>query len=111
MLAWQRHLLSQIPDFYWDPLEEQWGRACAQLAEFLENENRMPRYRSTVDSERALAAWVHKQRHLHRRGVLAAHRVTALRAMPFRILVAHHPEAPGAFPSGELKGLPSSTAE
>ena len=85
MLAWQRDLLSQIPDFYWDPLEEQWGRACAELAEFLVNENRMPRYRSSLESERALAAWVHKQRYLHRRGVLASHRVTALQAMPFRV--------------------------
>ena len=86
MPAWQRHLLTQVPGFFWDPLEDQWEITCAELAQFLTNENRMPRYRTTIESERALAAWVHKQRHLYRREVLPAQRVAALQAMPFRVV-------------------------
>ena len=86
MSAWQRDLLAQVPGFSWDPLEDQWRLVCVQLAEFLEVEHRMPRYRSTSDLEHSLAAWVHKQRFLHRRGVLPTRRVVALERLQFRIL-------------------------
>jgi hypothetical protein len=86
MLFWQRELLNQVPGFLWDPLAEQWEQTNRQLETFLVMRRRVPRYRSTDEAERALAAWVHKQRYLHARGELSAHRVAALRELPFRIL-------------------------
>jgi len=86
MPAWQRQLLGQVLGFSFDPLEAQWEATCAELAAFLAAKGRVPRYRTSDESERALAAWVHKQRHLYRRGELPAQRVEALRRLPFRIL-------------------------
>ena len=86
LLFWQRELLHQVPGFLWDPLAEQWEQTNRQLETFLSLMRRVPRYRTTDETERALAAWVHKQRHLHARGELSAHRVAALRGLPFRIL-------------------------
>jgi hypothetical protein len=84
--AWQRELLGQIPEFSWDPLGDQWDDWLTKLRRFLAEERRMPRYRTNSTSEKALAAWVHKQRFFHRQGSLAADRVTALRSLPFRIV-------------------------
>ena len=86
LLFWQRELLHQVPGFLWAPLAEQWEQTNRQLETFLALVRRVPRYRTTDETERALAAWVHKQRHLHARGELSAHRVAALRELPFRIL-------------------------
>ena len=86
MPGWQRLLLSQVAGFSWDPMGEQWDATCAELEDFLKTQKRVPRYRTTMESERALAAWVHKQRHLNGKGLLPAHRVAALRKLPFRIL-------------------------
>ena len=84
--SWQRELLEQVPGFSWDPLKEQWNEWCEMLRVFLAAERRMPRYRSQDAHERALAAWVHKQRHLHRRGELSEVRVSSLRALPFKVV-------------------------
>lgn len=86
MPGWQRLLLSQVAGFSWDPMGEQWDATCAELEDFLKTQKRVPPYRTTMESERALAAWVHKQRHLNGKGLLPAHRVAALRKLPFRIL-------------------------
>lgn len=86
MPLWQRALLEQVPQFEWDPAGDRWWAQYARLRRFLESERCMPRYRASNRDERALAAWVHKQRYLHRRDQLSAHRVAALRRLPFRIV-------------------------
>jgi len=84
--VWQRQLLEVVPQFSWDPLGEHWDRSCDQLQGFLADNRRMPRYRADDGAERALAAWVHKQRHLHTGGSLAPTRVAALQSLPFKII-------------------------
>jgi len=84
--SWQRELLEQVPGFSWDPLEEQWNEWREMLQVFLAAEGRMPRYRSTSANERALAAWVHKQRHLYKRGEVSESRVSSLKALPFKVV-------------------------
>ena len=86
MPVWERELLEQLPGFSWDPLGEQWDRWCGLLNTFLITEGRMPRYRSLSPSEKALAAWVHKQRHLFRAGSLSVERVASLRSLPYKIV-------------------------
>lgn len=86
LLDWQRTLLEQVDAFSWDPLVEQWEERCEELRVFLTGKGRMPRYRSTDDAERSLAAWVHKQRHVYTHGRLPQSRVDALRSLPFRIV-------------------------
>lgn len=86
MPPWQRALLQQAPLFEWDPAADRWWAQHSQLKRFLETERRMPRYRTTDEAERAIAAWVHKQRYFYRRGQLGAYRVEALRRLPFRIV-------------------------
>ena len=86
LLFWQRELLDRVSGFSWDPLGEQWEETCRQLERFFIAERRIPRYRTSEETERALAAWVHKQRHLYARGELAAHRIEALRKLPFQIV-------------------------
>lgn len=86
MPAWQRGLLSQVPEFSWRPSTDQWQQHYRRLRRFLQVEGRVPRYRSAIASERELAGWVSKQRHLYRRGRLSSERVTALRRLPFRIV-------------------------
>ena len=84
--AWQRELLEQVPGFSWAPLGEQWDQWREQLRVFLAQERRMPKYRSMSAAERALAAWVDKQRLSFRRGTLAAERVIALRSLLYKIV-------------------------
>jgi len=84
--AWQRELLDQMPEFSWDPLGDQWDEWLEKLQTFLKEERRMPRYRTNNTGERALAAWVHKQRFFFRQGSLTPARVAALRSLPFRIV-------------------------
>jgi hypothetical protein len=84
--AWQRELLEQLPEFTWDPLGDQWDQWLEQLRTFLETERRVPRYRTEQTVERALAAWVHKQRFLYKREALTPYRAEALRSLPFKIL-------------------------
>lgn len=86
MPAWQLTLLADIHQMSWKPAGENWMARLGRLRAFLHTEKRMPRYRSSDPTERALAAWVHKQRYLHRRGKLPANRVTALRQLPFKVL-------------------------
>jgi hypothetical protein len=83
---WQRELLEQVPGFSWDLLGDQWDHWWGLLQVFLAREHRIPKYRSSCTAERNLAAWVHKQRHLFRRGELRAERVSALRALSFKIV-------------------------
>lgn len=84
--VWQRELLEQMPEFSWDPLGDQWDEWFEKLQTFLVEEGRMPRYRTNIMEERALAAWVHKQRFLHGQGALTPGRIVALRSLPFRIV-------------------------
>ena len=86
MLGWQEDLLNQLSGFSWDSHGDTWRQHCADLRMFLEVERRIPRYRANASFERELAAWVHKQRHLYRRGLLLPERVEALRQLPFRIV-------------------------
>lgn len=86
MPVWQEDLLNKLTGFSWDPHSDSWHQHCALLRGFLEKEHRLPRYRANDPSERELAAWVHKQRHLHRRGQLLPERVVTLRQLPFRII-------------------------
>jgi hypothetical protein len=86
MPAWQEDLLNQLSGFSWDPHSDTWRQHCAALRVFLEAEHRIPRYRAYDPSERELAAWVHKQRHLYRRGQLLPERLAALRQLPFWII-------------------------
>jgi hypothetical protein len=83
---WQRELLEDVEGFLWDPSNEIWNQHLVDLTAFLEREARVPRYRSTDERERRLAAWVHKQRHLHGRGELRPVRADSLRRLPFRIV-------------------------
>jgi hypothetical protein len=84
--AWQFQLLDKMPEFSWDPLGDQWDEWFEKLRSFLDLESRVPRYRADEPEEKALAAWVHKQRHFHRQGTLAPDRAAALRELPFRIV-------------------------
>jgi hypothetical protein len=84
--AWQRELLDGLPGFTWDPLGDQWDGWMELLRDFLDREQRIPRYRSKDAGERALAAWVHKQRHIYGKGALPPSRVTAMRSLSFKIL-------------------------
>jgi len=86
MPVWQEELLNQIDGFSWDPHSDSWHYHCELLRAFLEGQRRLPRYRANDPFERELAAWVHKQRHLYRRGLLLPERVEALRQLPFRIV-------------------------
>jgi hypothetical protein len=86
MPPWQQVLLEQLPGFSWDPAAELWEGQYSRLRAFLEAERRVPRYRSVEPGERELAAWVSKQRHLHRRHTLDPQRVELLRRLPFRIV-------------------------
>jgi len=86
MPSWQRVLLEQIPGYSWGPSNDQWERQYEELHEFLNAEERLPRYRSTDTRERELGAWVSKQRYLHRRRRLLPERVEALCQLPFRIV-------------------------
>ncbi|WP_409158000.1 helicase associated domain-containing protein [Lacisediminihabitans sp. H27-G8] len=72
--------------FSWDPHRDSWHLNWTLLRDFLEREHRLPRYRANDPSERELAAWVHKQRHLYRRGQLLPERLAALQQLPFRII-------------------------
>ncbi len=84
--TWQRDLLDNLDEFSWDPHGDQWDEWFRRLRLFLADEQRVPRYRTQDAGERALAAWVHKQRFLHRRGSLSSERVIALRELPFKIV-------------------------
>lgn len=84
--AWQRELLDQVKEFSWDPFGDQWDAWFDALRSFLEAKKRVPRYRTEEAGERALAAWVHKQRYLHGQGSLTPDRAMALRSLPFKIV-------------------------
>jgi hypothetical protein len=86
MLESEEACLEAIPQFVWDPGNESWFSHREALAFFLDHEHRVPRARSVDLAEAALGAWVHKQRHLHRREALARDRVDSLARLPFRIL-------------------------
>ena len=86
IVRWQRELLDAVPEFTWDPLGDQWDIWMDMLRDFLDREGRVPRYRTSDAGERALAAWLHKQRHIHGKGLLSSSRVAALRSVSFRIL-------------------------
>ena len=86
MPLWQFVLLDEVQQFEWEPLDDSWAWHIDELRSFLDSENRMPRYRSHEPGERALGAWVHKQRHLYQRQALSADRVAFLRQLPFKIL-------------------------
>lgn len=83
ILAWQKDLMEEIPDFSW---EDRWTLQLHRLVAFLADHHRMPSYRSADLTERRLASWVHKQRHLHRAGRLSHDRIQALRRLDFKIL-------------------------
>jgi hypothetical protein len=83
---WQLALLQQIERFTLSPHSELWAEQYRELAKFIADHGSLPRYRSVDLTERALAAWVHKQRHLYRYGHLLLDRFEALRALPIRVV-------------------------
>jgi hypothetical protein len=64
--GWQRALLEQIDLFSFGPYADLWWEQYDLLSVFQGTHRRVPRYRSRDPEEKALGAWVHKQRHLHR---------------------------------------------
>jgi Helicase associated domain len=84
--GWQRALLEQIDQFSFDPHADLWWDQYKLLSNFQAAHRGLPRYRSGDRDEKALGAWVHKQRHLHRSGELSAERVSALRELPIKIV-------------------------
>jgi hypothetical protein len=84
--GWQHALLEQIDLFSFGPYADLWLEKYELLSVFQGTHQRVPSYRSRDLEEKALAAWVHKQRHLHRKGQLSAERVSALRRLPIKIV-------------------------
>jgi hypothetical protein len=84
--GWQRVLLEQVKLFSFDPFADLWIEQVDALREFLVSHRRVPRARSDDPVERALGAWVHKQRHLYRSRRLSADRIAVLRQLPIRIV-------------------------
>ncbi len=84
---YQRRRLETLAGFSWDPLGEAWERQLGSLIQFMAVNRRMPKYRSAVTSERRLAGWLAKQRHLHRNGRLTQTRATALHRALMRHVV------------------------
>lgn len=78
---YQRRRLECLHGFSWDPLGEQWDSQLAKFAQFVEELRRVPRYRADDVDERNLAAWVTRQRHFLRLGLLPADRVSDLRKL------------------------------
>lgn len=86
MPSWQEQLLVKLGDFSWDPHSDRWEHQFRALRTFIEIEGRVPRYRAVNLAERELAAWIHKQRHLHRQDQLRYERLAALRSWQFKIV-------------------------
>ena len=82
---YQRRRLECVQGFSWDPHGERWNATYAQFVDFVEEQRRAPRYRSTDLHERAIAAWAAKQRHLIRRGALSQDRAQKLDQLAFRL--------------------------
>ena len=82
----QHALLERIDGFSFDPHAELWNEQYELLARFQAAHRRVPSYRSQDQSERALGAWVHKQRHIYKRSQLPAGRVSAMRKLPIKIV-------------------------
>jgi hypothetical protein len=87
MPAWQANLLAAaVTGMSWDPHGDAWRRNLHEAIEFFTEHHAAPRYRSTDEREKKIAAWLAKQRHLDRTGQLSPERVAMLRQAPFRIL-------------------------
>jgi hypothetical protein len=84
--GWQHALLEQIKLFSFDPYADLWNDQYELLAVFQARHRKVPSYRSQDLSERALGAWVHKQRHLYKTDQLSDDRVSALRELPIKIV-------------------------
>ena len=84
--GWQHALLEQVRPFSFDPYGDLWNDQYELLAVFQARLRKVPSYRSSDLSERALGAWVHKQRHLFKTGQLSAERVSAFRELPIKIV-------------------------
>jgi hypothetical protein len=84
--GWQHALLEQVKLFSFDPYADLWNDQRELLAAFQARHRKVPSYRSQDLTERALAAWVHKQRHLYTTGQLSDDRVSALRELPIKIV-------------------------
>ena len=73
----QRKRLNSIEGFLWSPRESQWHAMLGDLRRFYLQNRRAPRYRSSLQDERALTNWEAKQLHLLRRGRLSESRCRA----------------------------------
>lgn len=76
-------LLEALPGWQWDVLEARWRAGLAELGRFAAAHGhlRVPRNYTTSGGDR-LGKWVDNQRSAKRAGTLAAHRVSALEALP-----------------------------
>lgn len=73
----QRQRLNSIEGFLWSPREAKWHSMLDDLRRFYRQNHRAPRYRSSLQNERALANWEAKQLHLLRHGQLSESRCRA----------------------------------
>jgi len=83
LCTYQERRLAAIEGFSFHPNDDRWFEHFREYRKFTVENRRVPRYRSDVDGERALAAWAAKQRLAYRQGRLPRERVTALNRVAF----------------------------
>lgn len=81
--SFQRTWIKTVPSELKRTRTRRWQLMARSYRLFVATERRAPRYRSTSDRERRLAAWAAKQRWRYRTERLNAHRVSCLEALPF----------------------------
>ena len=81
--SFQRAWLKTVPTELRRTGIRRWQLMVRSYRLFVVTERRAPRYRSTSERERRLAAWAAKQRLRYRAERLSAHRVSRLEALPF----------------------------
>lgn len=89
--SFQRAWLKRFPTALNRTRTRRWVLMVRSYRVFVVTERRAPRYRSTSDRERRLAAWAAKQRWKYRAERLSAHRVSRLEALPLWSWGSHPP--------------------
>jgi hypothetical protein len=74
--------LESLPEWSWDPREDNWQRMYAEFQVFVrENGHAKPNQRSANLSERQLALWMKRQHLCYRRKNLSKERIQALESL------------------------------